>query len=512
MPNSGGTIAIAKRSLGHFAIGRVLSALVGVAFLLLLVRVLERNSYGVYIALFAAFEIIQLAATPGGYAFVFRYLPELRSNSSGRDLARVLKKLVIYRVATLMVAAFLVWYFKSGLSNLAGFPGVEPIIAIFAIVLFFEGVARFIDMIFESLLSQGYAQASILFRNGFKVLALAVVSDLGSEEVVLAHWLGYEVMTSAAGAVLSCFLLARRVKSKREAERGNHSSLEFNRIARFCAPTYFSQVACIGSGTEIVKLIVNKLLGASTTAAFGFAAILVGTIQKYLPSFLLIGWVRPLLITAKAEGKGYATLVDLSVTIVKLNLLVLSPVAVVFIVGGDVIIDIVAGGKLPDSLPFVYFFLVLIVAQTIRAVVSLLGVALEIGNGSLKATLISLIGLCGGIFLYPTLGSWALCGGLLATEVIWAIAMIIYLRGHGMNYRLPFLPMMKFLACMLFSGLGGLFLIEILDASSDGPIEVVLLATVSAIVCLLVLAISRPFSSGERDLINKMLPMKLFVW
>lgn len=512
MSQSGGTAAIAKRSLGHFAIGRILSALVGVGFLLLLVRVLERESYGIYIALFAAFEIIQLAATPGGYAFVFRYLPELRSNYSGRELARVTTKLVGYRFATLLLAAFSVWLFRSDISQLAGFPIEESVISVFALVIVFEGMARFVDMVFESLLSQGYAQVSILFRNGIKLSVLAIASDLGSNEIDLSGWLTYEAMTSAVGALLSCILLLRRIRPERQSEKLEDDKLAFNRIAGFCAPTYLSQVTYIASGTEMVKLLVSKLIGASTTAAFGFAALLAGTIQRYLPSFLLIGWVRPLLITAKNEGKGYVALVELSGVIVKLNLLVLSPICVVLIVGGSVIVDLISGGKLPDSLPFIYFFLVLIFAQTIRSVVSLLGVALEVGSGSLKATLISLIGLSGGVIFYPEFGSWALCGGLLATEAIWTLAMVFYLRAHGMYYKLPFRSILKFLFCVILSAAGGLLFIQVFSDYFADSISIFISAAASAIVCLLTLMLARPFNGRERELINRMLPMKLFVW
>ena len=69
------TATVAKRSLGHFAVGRIFSAAIGICTLLLLVRALQRSDYGMYIALFASFEILQLAASPGAYAIVFRYCP-----------------------------------------------------------------------------------------------------------------------------------------------------------------------------------------------------------------------------------------------------------------------------------------------------------------------------------------------------------------------------------------------------------------------------------------------------
>lgn len=512
MPNSGKTTEVAKRSLGHFAFGRVFSALVGVGFLLLLVRVLDRESYGIYIALFAAFEIVQLAASPGAYALVFRYLPELRAAHAGHELSKVAFWLVGYRIVTLAVAALLLWHFQGPVADMAGFPAAAPAVAIYAFIVVFEGIARFVDMTFESLLNQGYAQLSVLVRNGLKLGCLIFASRWGVQEISLVDWLCVEAATSAGGALLSCALLTVRVFPGRNEGRDKDASLTLHRILRFCAPTYLSQVLYIASGTEMVKLIVSKLLGASTTAAFGFAALLTGTIQKYLPSFLLIGWVRPLFITARTQGHGHSALVELSGTIIKLNLLVLSPIAVVLFVGGQVIIDLVTGGKLPDSLPYVNFFLLLLVAQTVRAVVSLLGITLEIGAGSLRATFVSLIGLIAGIALYPVLGAWALCGGLLATEVLWTLVMVGHLRRSGMHYGIQVLPIFKFGITVLACGTGGILLIRTLALEADAMIPVLIVASLAAAASLLVLAVFRPFNDRERDLINRMLPLKVFIW
>lgn len=512
MQHSGKTVEVAKRSLGHFALGRIFSALVGVGFLLLLVRVLDRESYGIYIALFAAFEIVQLAASPGAYALVFRYLPELRAAHAGHELSKVAFWLLAYRVSTLTTAALLLWHFKEHFSSIAGFPAAASVVAIYGFILVFEGIARFVDMTFESLLNQGHAQASVLFRNGLKLGCLVFASGWGVHEIALADWLRIEAATSAAGALLSCVLLAVRIFPGRNEGRDKEAALTLDRILRFCAPTYLSQVLYISSGTEMVKLIVSKLLGASTTAAFGFAALLTGTIQKYLPSFLLIGWVRPLFITARTQGHGHSALVELSGTIIKLNLLVLSPIAVALFVGGQVIIDLITGGKLPDSLPYVNFFLLLLVAQTVRAVVSLLGITLEIGAGSLRATFVSLIGLTAGIALYPVLGAWALCAGLLATEVLWTLVMVRHLRRSGMHYGIPLFPIFKFGMTVLACGAGGILMLRTLRLDAGTVIPVLVVASLAAASCLLVLAVFRPFNDRERELINRMLPLKLFVW
>jgi O-antigen/teichoic acid export membrane protein len=432
-----GNVSAAKRSLNHFVIGRLASALVGVITLLLFVRAFEREEYGVYIALWAAFEIIQLAASPGAYAVVFRYLPELRSADAGHELARMTLCLMVYRIVTLAAVATIIWLTSDLIAGFAGSPQAAAALAIYALILVFEGTARFNDAIFESLLRQGAAQVSVLVRNGLRLLALYLFTEFGNKEIPLVQWLGIEAVTTAFGSVFSATLLGRQIFPDRHRGRDALRKVTIPRIMKFSVPTYVSQVVYLSSGVEMVKLLVSKLLGFTATASFGFSAALAGTIQRYLPSFLLIGWVRPLFIAAKEQGKHHGELVSLAGTVTKLNLLMLAPISVVMLVGGEVIFNWLTDGRLPDSLPFFHFFLLLLVFQTIRAVISLLGTTLEIGSGSLYATLVSIVGLVFGLSFFNFIGLWSLCIGLLVSEVAWAFVMVMHLKARDMLYRLP---------------------------------------------------------------------------
>lgn len=511
MSNHHGTVAVAKRSLGHFALGRLVSAVVGIATLLLLVRALGRSDYGFYIALLAAFEIAQLAASPGAYAIAFRYLPEVRSAGQGRALGRLVAGLSAYRMLTLALCAALAASLAQPLATLVGAPQQAAAVRLFALVLVFEGMARFIDVQFESLMQQGLAQLSVLTRNVSKLIALVVASDFGSHEVELTHWLSLEAFTSGMGACVSCLLLLSHLRTRWREGPQECSPLSVWRFTRFAVPTYLSQVIYLGSGTEMVKLLVSKLVGTAFTAAFGFAAALAGTIQRYLPSFLLIGWVRPLFITARQQGRPHEELVDLAGTVIKLNLLFLAPIASLLCVAGAEVVQLLAGGRMADSLPYLYFFLVLLVMQTVRALVALLGITLEVGVGSLTATCVSVGGLIAGIMAYPTYGVWALAAGLLLSEALWSVVMAVYLRRLGMHCRLPWLGLVKFIAA---ATLPWLCIEFILRAAFDQvhPWMVLVGGALAGILCLGLAAALRPFAPQERTLINRLLPARLFIW
>ncbi len=506
-----GTVAVAKRSLSHFAIGKALAALVGIGTLLLLVRSLSRGDYGFYIVLFAVFEIVQLAASPGAYAVAFRYLPELRQPGGGLALSRLVGALCLYRLLTLAVVAGIAIVASEPLSRLLGDQHRAVALQWFALILLFEGMARFIDVQFESLLQQGVAQLSALCRNGSKLIALLWLGQFGRQEVELEVWLQLEVATSAFGMLVSCVLMERyRRERRREPVADSIPMPKLGRLMRYSAPTYLSQVLYLAAGVDMVKVLVNKLLGAAVIGAFGFASALHGTIQRYLPSFLLIGWVRPLFISARSQGKSTTELVEFAGTVIKLNLLMLAPIATVLLVSGDVVVKLLSGGRMADSLVYLHFFILLLVLQTIRGVVVLLSMTMEVGNGSLVATCVSLVGIALGLMFYQDIGVWSLCAGLLVAEGSWTLVMTGFLRRCGLHFRLPMLAILKFMLGVIIAWAVGGAVLAMLP--KPGAAVQLTVAGFAALSCLIACSFMKPFSVGERVLIGRLLPGKFFKW
>jgi len=505
------TVSVARRSLRHFAAGRLLSAIVGIGTLLLLVRALEKGDYGLYIALLAAFEILQLAASPGAYAVVFRYLPELREGSAGRAVARLVGIVTAYRLVTISLVAAGVALMADWLAAQVGVPGQGLAIRIYALVLVFEGMARFIDAQFESLLLQGMAQVSVLVRNAAKLVALAVISVGGSVEVPLQDWLLVEAVTTGLGATISCILMMRHLMARRIVASTEMPPLAFDRVQRFALPTYVSQVVGLGTGSEMVKLLVSKLVGTSATASFGFAAALSATLQRYLPGFLLVGWIRPLLITARKQGQSNAEVVVMAQAVLMLNLLLLAPVVSLLAIAGADVVRIMAGGRLPGSDSFLYFFVVLLAFQSVRGVVSLLGITLELGNASLRATAWSVLGLLVGLSIFPFLGIAGLCGGLMVSELIWSVVMIRALREGGMHFVFPLRGAAKLLFSVAFGVGVVLTALQLVPNQHTSGLALVG-GALAALLCLASSSWLKPFEPAERELISRLLPRRLLFW
>lgn len=510
------TVAIARKSLRQFAAGRILSAVVGFATLLVLVRVLPRSDYGVYVALFASFEILQLAASPGAYAVVFRYVPELRVPQARTALVKLFRWLTAYRAVTLLLVAAAFGAGAPLIAQTLGAREADAAIRLFAVVMIFEGLARFFDATFESLLEQGMAQLSILLRNSAKLLTMLALSDFARTEFSLGTWLQAESLTSAFGCVVSAVLMTWHLRRRLDGIGGitsqaPHSQIGLRRMFRFAVPTYFAQLLYIASGVELVKLLISRLGGPAAAAPFGFAAALTGTVNRYLPSFLLVGWLRPIFVSARNGENGVVYLATMSSVIIKFNLLMLMPVLVGLGVAGRQVVNALGGGRMDDAEHLLYLLSIVLLLQSFRSVVSLVGMTFELGRDSLGATLRSLWGLALGAGAFLLWGTWAVCCGLIASEAIWATYMLRRLAKHGFSVRWDAAGLCKIGVSALVPGVAALLI------ARWAPVQLshggwMALAIGAALACVGLSVFLKPLAADERAMVRRLVPARFVLW
>lgn len=498
-----------QRSFVHFLLGKSATAVIGVALLLTLVRVLEREEYGLLIVLLAALEIVPLASSLGVYPTLNRYVPELRATGRGWALSRLVAATSIWRLATLTVACGLYAMLSVQIARALGFSASSTIFALYAWVILFEGLARFFDVVFESLLMQGATQVSILIRNGSRLAGLIFLMSNGP--VVLLDWVWVEIIGSAIACLFAVWFVYRHVSSMARKQPGEKLTLSLARIRSYSTPAYLAQLVGLVQGPDIVKLLVAKLAGAVQAGAFGFAAAIGGMLQRYLPVFLLIGMVRPLFVSQHARAANADRLVELANLVFKLNVFVLAPATILFVVAGQQLASSLSGGKFPEAGPFLVAFAVLLVVQTLHTVLGLIALAVEEGRASLHGTLFGLGGLAAGLVAYPQYGPLALCGGLIASELMWCGVMQLALRRHGVRFALDMMGMFK------IWGLAGVASAPLWLQQNMGShaanLTTLLAATILMTLLYLGLARTlRPFSAAERSLINRALPRPVFVW
>lgn len=512
------TGAQVRRGLIHFLSGKSITAIVGLLLLLVLVRVLNRADYGTYIALTAMLEIIQLSSNFGSLPAAFRYIPELRIGQHVHELSKLTNQLLTFRVATLVLATACLYCFAGELALWLKMPSIELSIKLYSLVIVTEGLARFIDVVFDSLLLQGYAQISILIRNGLR-LSIATLFLLWpstqASPLTIDHWIFIEAGTSGLGAAVALFLLQRhlgQLKNDQPQKCKTGNEIPFKRMRAFALPTFWAQILSLLQGPDAAKLLITKVASAAQTGAFGFAAALNAMLQRNLPVFLLIGMVRPIFVAAKSGGKSPQELVAMGGLLFKINVFFLCPFIAILLVSGDQVANILSGGKFPESGKYLTLLALLLVCQTLHSVLGLLALVAEESRATLHGTIAGLIGLGLGLALTPLMGPIAICGGLILSELFWCIVMNRALSRHNLAFVIKTASLFKMAIAACIGAFVMLWLQRILPAHWPSLLSLTLISLACGLSFLAFAWLLRPFEAHERALINKALPRPLFVW
>lgn len=499
-----------KRSLTHFAIGKVVSGIIGILTLLLLVRALSPNDFGVYVTLLALFEVVQLGSSFGLLASAQRYVTDCRISGTGKQLKQLVRNLLIWRLITLSLVSAVFWLISKPLMQYFGIADNQHVLDIYLIVIVSEGVSRLLDLIFESLLLQGQAQVSILVRNGAKLIGFAILF-FSLSEVTLFSVIQVEVITTVLGMIISVGLVYQylnKVKADRDQNKmlaGYKFPKTFN---RFSYQFYLAQLVGLAYGPDVVKMLVAKIFGMVEAAVFGFAFAVITILRRYMPAYLLLGMVRPIFVAKKTSGATFGEVNELMNLVLKINVFFLVPVMLFFLLYGEEFSVWVTHGKYPQAGHLLVAMSVLLGLQTLHGILGVLVIAYEKAGVSLLGTVIGLGGLLIGLYASAQWQVYGLVLGLSLSELIWCATVILGFRQVGYHIGFDWLGLGKFMLIAILTA-GVLIVVNIEMSNMTG---IIIGSILLLIVYSFIAMIMKPFNSNERNTINRLLPRAWFVW
>lgn len=499
-----------RRSLSHFLLGKGLGMFVGLALLLVLVRALDVADYGFYIASQALLEVIGQLSSFGLIVAAQRYLPELLSKKEGRKLFRLTILLCVGRIITLAIAVGLLFPLVDWIAGMLDMQDMIVPLQLFLIVILFENIARFLDVVFDSLLMQGVTQVSLLLRSFFRLVPMAWLLLEDGRGVPLTTWILIEVVAAMVGVLWGCYKLWKFLREMAIKNPGNHPVLDTRRYLSYSMPTFLAVSLYTISGINVVKLIALRILPEIQYASFGFAASFTAMMQRYLPMFLLIGMIRPLFIVARQRDDYTRRLPVLAGLVFKLNAFALMPAIAFLLVLHEPLADILTGGYYPEAGGYLLAFMLVLIVQALRGVVSLVAQAMENARAPLVGTLLGLFGLLFGVITSGVWGGYGLCFGLALSELLFAGWVLKSLRSNRMVIKVDWFGYAKLLIVTALSA-------AILSGTqSMMPLNSIVTLMASGVVVsisyLLLAFVLKPFSSEERSIVNRLLNRKIFLW
>lgn len=426
-----------QRALKRFLLGRAATGVLGLLFFVLVLRQLQREEFGAYVAILAIQAGVAVLATLGIEATLERFLPELRTTGNETATSQLIMLGIAIRAGVLLLLvvlglATMAWWIP--LLSLQAYAGVLPL-ALGWLVLF--GLMNSTGAIHEALLNQGTAQLAQALYTLLKIalfigLAQAWPASNGLEKVIVS-----ESIATLAGLLLSVTRLQvgglRGVLRPKQVWQALPESMRA-RMLGFASKSYLAQILMLLYGPDALRLVASSQAGLAQAGRFGAVHSLYEYIQRYLPAFMLLRLIRPVFVSRYTANRDFGALNAMGAIVLKINLAVLTPLLAFLAVAGDTVLGAMSKGRYADAGWMLVAFVGLLVPMSNQWVVSIIANTTEQNDTQVKAAVVALPGIAIGVALVPAFGVAALVAGVWVSYLLYNVAAIAWLRRAGFPY------------------------------------------------------------------------------
>lgn len=422
------------RSLRHFLLGKGFRLCSSLTIIILLARQLPEREYATYIAFQALITLIQhLTASQ---SVMLRYIPELRATGNNVTAYRLLLNGMLFRIAVVACCIFVLVRFLPAVAEIFHLKAWLWLLPWYLGFSFIHILTLSLYQSLESLLWQKQAEYSLAIGSLSKLLAIsigAVLSDLN-----LAIVVGIEICSEGLTLGLLMYAGWRRWHKDQRRTQGDSSWLRQNRrrVARYGLWGFLLVQSRLLYGSAPNRLVTAHYLGTTELAILGLADSLTNLARRFMPTRLLVGLIRPVFMARFSSTGDFTQVARMADLVYRFNMLIfLLPVAILTTVGEPLFMWLMDSKYGAAALLFAGF-LVLMIVESMHALVELLAQAVEKNEIFLASNLVQSASLFLAIPLFPILGIWALVGANIAGTVVANVIAIQWLKRCGFAFQL----------------------------------------------------------------------------
>ncbi|KHD05976.1 hypothetical protein PN36_04325 [Candidatus Thiomargarita nelsonii] len=361
-----------KKAVYHFLVGKMVQSGASLVLLLLLVRVLNLEAYGIYVTIYGMVEFLFVASSFGLMQAPLRFIPEIITNGKKPDFQRFIITLFSLRVFSLVIISTILFFNVTSLAlwlNISHNYHNALYLGILLIFLIF--VFRFSATILEAQMEQKEAQLlralGPLLRVGLIIIALFYYS---TGEFTLTDALLIDVLVFFILVLLTSYRCYIWTKNR---ELGEKQSFQFGQVWLFMRD--ISGVNLLRSfGTMgSVTLIIASTLGVMEAGLFVFIQQLVNkSLRKKMPSVMFRNLIMPMLVSRYKKTGNSEKVQRVANLLMLLNLIPVGIGITLAVSQGDKLIELLSGGKYLDAGWFLMLFIIILGAKSQGSVLEML--------------------------------------------------------------------------------------------------------------------------------------------
>jgi O-antigen/teichoic acid export membrane protein len=397
-----------RRGIGHFILGKGISATGGFLAMVLVVRLLSVDAFADYSVFVALVEVFTAFSGLGLAHALLRYVPELYAKHYRIALREFVLGAFALRTGVLLLAIGAVYLLASPVAGFLGAGDSYQAMRLFLLVVLFRTSSHFLSQILESTLHQGVTQMAFSVASVSRLLGMVYLMMTGTATLTSVIWA--EVISE-----LLCVILMLRgivnvvVEGAAEAPRPDDDSQWLRRnlrqIARFSVQGYTQHVVGLPFGGNTNRMVGGHMFAPSAMANYGFAQSLYEYTKRYLPAQLLIGLIRPIVVARFSEKRNFSAAAGTCERIILVNMLFIGMIFSALLVGGDAALSWVSGGKYgTEALIILVGLLVVLTLETHRLILELLVQTVERYSILIRPNLFLALSVLPAIYLYRYIG------------------------------------------------------------------------------------------------------------
>ncbi len=484
-------------------IARPLSAISGLLILVLLSRTLSSDDYGIYFAIWALAEILILASNLGLIHAAYRYIHADEYIDGKLVPHGPVWRLIAIRLFSLLVLAAGLYGFSPSFIADAESHLVYSVVTVVAAIVVFEGLARFIEIVMDSMLCQGRSQTSLVSRTVFRLIGISYFLWLG--ELNLQNVLLAEMVAIALGLLLGMVLLLDiyRIARSSNAAAEVQEDIPLSRMFKYAFPAFLAQLIGLVYGPDVLKLILNKVSGPEALAMFGFAYSLAAVIQRYIPANLMAGIFRPVFVAASKREDADSVLPGLLSLTIKLNWIIIIPIFCSAWFGAEQIFYIISHGNYAAASQLFCVLVLGLLPVSVHLILSMYCLARETSWPTVVATACSVLVLPLAILLTQYFQATGVAVAFVLSEILWVMVCYWYIRRkQTAPLNVDWRGMAKLILCAVLA-------VVICEGLARLGLSWIILTALVTIMYGLLLLYFRPLTAQEGVWLNAVLPEKL---
>lgn len=492
-------------ALLHFFVGRAASAILSIITIILLMRTLTQLDFGAYMALVGLQGVVLLVATVGLDAAVERFIPEIRVTQTTGLLRKVVIWSFFIRSLILIAASAILMLLREPLLEVLNLEDWSYIYNIYILTLLAVGLYHILVNVLDSLLMQKWSQLAGFVHVAMRLLIMVVALKYGNLDLRVVFLA--ELASTLICVTLMAFVITQYLNTSLN-EILPQQIIDPNmvkRARRFAFFNYGARIMRQSQGVHGLKLIVSSQLGPVASANFGFVMNWIEQLQRYLPTTLLVGLLRPVFVSRYTANHDFSQLNAFSTLLLKINLLILLPAIALAMAYGNEFAQLVAGDKYADTRWLLVMALCLLVPLSHSHLLGLIANTLEKNFMQFAGGLFSIFGMTAGIYSAGTFGVMGVLAVAVTAEVLYNIYCIITLRRLGFRYSLDIrMFSVIMLAVMVAVGIAWIAYFYLQNIHFSG-----LFAVLSMLFYVQLMHWVRPFSPDDYRLLSGVLPRKV---